>query len=129
MQVRRLDEAVQARKAAVGTEIKALESLYQEKFSPEALKQLKALAVRPAGTVAQPQAESAWRTALRTALLEKEEVADGDLRELALDRSRALRQVLIEQGQVTDSRVFVLEPEAVTGAVEAVASRVVLNVI
>ncbi len=62
-------------------------------------------------------------------MLEKEEVADGDLRELALDRSRALRQVLIEQGQVTDSRVFVLEPEAVTGAVEAVASRVVLNVI
>lgn len=93
------------------------------------MKQLKALAVRPAGAVAQPQAESAWRTTLRTALLEKEEVADGDLRELALDRSRALRQVLIEQGQVTDSRVFVLEPEAVTGAVEAVASRVVLNVI
>lgn len=129
LQVRRLDEAVQARKAAAGTEIKALESLYLEKFSPEALKQIKALAVPPAGTVGQPQPESALRTALRTALLEKEEVADGDLRELALDRSRALRQVLIEQGQVTDSRVFVLEPEAVTGAVEAVASRVVLNVI
>ncbi|RZU44878.1 uncharacterized protein DUF748 [Fluviicoccus keumensis] len=123
----RLDEALKARALKAPKEPESLEGLFAERFGQDALKQKKALALRPAGGQELAVAMEAYRASLRTALMDQEVVADGDLRQLALDRSRSLRQLLIDEGKVEEARVFMLEPEAASGAEGRVVSKVSLN--
>ena len=92
-----------------------------------ALKQQQALALRPAGESGLKPSAAALSATLQAALTDKEVVDDGDLRQLALDRSRAMRAVLIEEGGVGEGRVFVLEPESAAGQPGTVISKLTLN--
>lgn len=127
IQAGRLAEAVRARLPQAGTEARALELLYAERFGGEALKQQQALALRPAGESGLKPSAAALSATLQAALTDKEVVDDGDLRQLALDRSRAMRAVLIEEGGVGEGRVFVLEPESAAGQPGTVISKLTLN--
>ena len=53
-----------------------------------------------------------YQQALAQALQASQPVAEGELRQLALDRARAIRSQLIDKNQIAESRVFVLEPTA-----------------
>lgn len=122
-----LDDALKAMTLKSPKPSDALEALYLDKFGAESLKQKKALALRPAGGQELALATEAYRASLRSALLEQDAVADGELRQLALDRSRGLRQILIEAGKVEDARVYVLEPEAGVAVDGRVVSHATLN--
>lgn len=127
LQNSQLEAALKAVAVKAGKSGEPLELLYLEKFGAESLKQKKVLAQRPAGGQDLTTAPEAYRASLRAALLEREAVADGDLRQLALDRSRALRRIMIDEGKVEDARVFVLEPEAATAVDGRVVTVATLN--
>jgi len=98
-----------------GQEVPTLESMYVETKGAESLKQQRALNLKP---VKNPEAKEklvldaeSYRLALREQLLEMQEVTAGDLRQLALERAKALRGQLVEKLHIEDARVFILEPE------------------
>jgi hypothetical protein len=98
-----------------GQEVPTLESMYVETKGAESLKQQRALNLKP---VKNPEAKEklvldaeSYRLALREQLLETQEVTAGDLRQLALERAKALRGQLVEKLHIEDARVFILEPE------------------
>jgi hypothetical protein len=43
-------------------------------------------------------------------------VADGDLRQLAMDRAARVRDALVSEGRVEAGRVFVVEPKSLAPA-------------
>jgi hypothetical protein len=55
-----------------------------------------------------------YRLALRNQLIDLQDVSAGDLRQLALERAKAMRTQLIDKLHIDEGRVFVLEPEAGT---------------
>lgn len=95
------------------SELALLEQWYSEQFGIEALQQQRALNLKPvsAGDTLQLAANS-YQQALAQALQASQPVAEGELRQLALDRARAIRSQLIDKNQIAESRVFVLEPTA-----------------
>lgn len=104
------------RLAKGGQEIAVLEALYVEAKGSESLKQQRALQLKP---VANKEAKEklvldveSYRLALRNQLVDLQDVSAGDLRQLALERAKAMRTQLIDKLHIDEGRVFVLEPEA-----------------
>lgn len=120
----RFESAYQKRLADGGKPRKVLEALFTEKVGAEALARQRALSLKPAGDGDLRVAEEAYLASLRSELVARETILEGDLRQLALDRARVLRAQLAEANGIAAERIFVLEP--VTTA--AVDSKVVLKV-
>ena len=112
----KLSRVLTQRMAKGRQELPVLEALFVEAKGSESLKQQRALQMKP---VAIKEAKEklvldveAYRLALRNQLIDSQDVSAGDLRQLALDRAKAMRTQLIEQLHIDEGRVFVLEPEA-----------------
>ncbi|MDO9179802.1 MAG: DUF748 domain-containing protein [Agitococcus sp.] len=104
------------RMAKGSQELSVLEALYVEAKGSELLKQQRVLQLKP---VANKEAKEKlvldvenYRLALRNQLIDLQDVSAGDLRQLALDRAKAMRTQLIDKLHIDEGRVFVLEPEA-----------------
>lgn len=126
----RFEAAWQKRLAGGGKPRKLLEAMFEEKLGAEALARQRSLSLKPVGDGggdALHLAEDNYLAALRSELVARETILDGDLRQLALDRARVLRERLVETDQVDAGRVFVLEPVAVAASEGKVPLKVGLN--
>lgn len=120
------------RMAKGGQELPVFEALYVEAKGTESLKQQRALQMKP---VANKEAKEkrvldveSYRLTLRNQLIDLQDVSAGDLRQLALERAKAMRTQLIDKLHIDEGRVFVLEPEAGTvNDKQMVVSTVSLN--
>lgn len=128
---RHFEITYQKRLAEGGKPRKVLEAMFSEKVGAEALARQRALSLKPAGGSgdALRLAEEAYLAALRGELVARETILDGDLRQLALDRARALRERLVEANQVDAGRVFVLDPVTAPAVDGNVPLKVSLNAI
>lgn len=120
----RFEAVYQRRLAEGGTPRKVLEALFTEKVGAEALARQRALSLKPAGDGDLRVAEETYLAGLRSELVAREIILDGDLRQLALERARALRAQLAEANAIDAARIFVLEP-VITAATDG---KVVLKV-
>jgi hypothetical protein len=128
----KFDTVYQKQLSEGGKPRKILEALFKEKLGSEALAQQRALNLKPAADKAGSKqelelAEAGYMTALRNELIARETVLDGDLRQLALHRARAVRAQIVEVNKVDESRVFVLEPVSVTATGEKIIMKVNLT--
>jgi uncharacterized protein involved in outer membrane biogenesis len=125
----RVEAAYQKRLATGSKPRKVLEAMFTEKLGSEALARQRALTLKPAGDSQSSLqlAEQAYLEALRQELAARETVLEGDLRQLALDRSRVLRATLVEGNAVEAARIFVLEPVTTTATAGAVTLKVALT--
>lgn len=126
---RHFETTYQKRLAEGGKPRKIIETMFTEKVGAEALARQRALSLKPDGDSgdALRLAEAAYLDALRGELVARETILDGDLRQLALDRARVLRERLVEANQVDAGRVFVLEPVTAPAADGTVTLRVALS--
>lgn len=109
-----------------------LESMFRDKLGSEALARQRALSLRPAEETAASKdelrvAETHYLTALENELIAREVVLEGDLRQLALDRARAVRNQMVEVHKIEESRVFVLEPVTVPANGNQIIMKVALT--
>lgn len=128
----KFDQAYQKRLAEGGTPRKVLEELFKAKLGSEALAQQRTLSLKPATSQADTRSElklaiDAYETHLRNELIARETVLEGDLRQLALDRARVVRNQLVETNKVEESRVFVLEPVTTKATGNSVVMKVSLT--
>ncbi|HET8729718.1 MAG TPA: DUF748 domain-containing protein [Moraxellaceae bacterium] len=123
----RFDAAYQKRLAAGGKPRKVLEAMFEEKLGSEALARQRALSLKPAGGETLAVGDDAYQAGLRDELVARETVLDGDLRQLALERARALRSRLVDNEGVDAARIFVLEPVTATANHGKVVTKVTLN--
>ncbi len=56
--------------------------------------------------------EEGYHRALHERLLEAQPLDDGELRQLAISRAMAVKNLLVETGAIEDARIFILESEA-----------------
>ncbi len=102
-----------ARVAKNNQELAALESWYSDTKGAAALAGLRALQRKPTKNSEELALnQNNYRLALCNELIDLQVVSDGDLRQLALERAKAMRSQLVEKHHIEESRVFVLEPEA-----------------
>lgn len=102
-----------ARMAKNNQELTALETWYAESKGANALAELRVLQLKPTKNSEELALNRRnYHLALRNQLLELQAVSDGDLRQLALERAKAMRSQLVEKHHIDEARVFVLEPEA-----------------
>lgn len=106
--------ATQAKSAL--DDLRILERMFVEKFGIEAFKQQQVLHLQ---TSQQPDnnlqlSRKSYELALKNALIAEQKVTEGELRQLALERAKIIRNQLVEQGQIDPSRLFILEPTAVS---------------
>jgi hypothetical protein len=104
-----------------------LRDLYVERLGKDATKALEQkFQVPEIGKDGKPKEkmvldEPAFYAEIQTALVALQPIDDTELRTLALERSQAIKTVLVTQGQVTDTRIFLVdvdnEGEAKDGAV------------
>ncbi len=128
----KFDQVYQKRLAEGGKSRKVLEDLFKAKLGSEALAQQRALNLKPASDQAGNRDElqlaiAAYETHLRNELIARETVLDGDLRQLALERARTVRNQLVEISKIEESRVFVLEPVTVKATENTVVMKVGLT--
>ncbi|MDI1303073.1 MAG: DUF748 domain-containing protein [bacterium] len=110
----------------------ALEALFAEKMGKEALAQQRALHLKPAADTAKNKNKleldvDAYLQTLRTELIAREVVLDGDLRQLALARAGAVRRQLVEINKIGEDRIFVLEPVSVQATDKKIVMKVALT--
>lgn len=132
IRLQKFDQTYQKRLAEVGNSRKALEELFKTKLGSEALAQQRALNLKPASDKATNNTElqlaiSSYENSLRHELAARETVLDGDLRQLALDRARFVRNRLVETNGIDDSRVFVMEPVSVKAVDNTVVMKITLT--
>lgn len=128
----KFDQVYQKRLAEGGKSRKVLEDMFKTKLGSEALAQQRALNLKPASDQAGNRDElqlaiAAYETHLRNELIARETVLDGDLRQLALERARTVRNQLVEVSKIEESRVFVLEPVTVKATGNTVVMKVGLT--
>lgn len=132
IRTRKFEDTYQRLIADGKTPRKALEELYKVKLGSEALAQQRALNLKPSVDKADNRtdlklATDAYETSLRNELVARETVLDGDLRQLALDRARLIRNQLIEGNSIAEDRIFVLEPVNTKASGENVITKVTLT--
>lgn len=123
----RFESAYQKRLAEGGKPRKVLEAMFTEKVGVEALARQRALSLKPAQGGDLRLAEDAYLQALRTELVARETILDGDLRQLALERARVLRAQLVEVNAIEAARIFVLEPVVAPASDGKVVLKVALS--
>ncbi len=116
MKLAKFNQLLKARLAQNNNEQKVLELLFTERFGQEALKQQRAISLKPKEDAANKDAllvsQNSFSQSLRNELIKSQDVQEGDLRQLALDRARIMRMQLVEKNKIEEGRVFILEPEA-----------------
>jgi hypothetical protein len=121
------------KRLAAGDKLQTVvETLFAEKMGKEALAQQRALHLKPAADMAKNKNKldldvDAYLQALRTELIAREVVLDGDLRQLALDRAGAVRRQLVEISKIDEGRIFVLEPVSVQATDKKIVMKVALT--
>lgn len=123
----RFEAAYQKRLADGSKPRQVLEALFTEKLGAEALARQRALSLKPAGDGDLRVAEDAYLASLRSELVARETILDGDLRQLALERARVLRAQLVEANAIDAARIFVLEPVTAPAADGKVVLKVALS--
>lgn len=121
-------QVLQVAMGKMGTELRAVEFLYQQQFGQESLKQQQVLQLKPsADNIKQPLKTEpiAYQQALKQQLIEAQPKMEGELRQLALERAKNIRNQLVEHEHIEDSRIFILEPVEVTSeSTDAVISKI-----
>lgn len=112
--------------------LRLLESMFRDKLGSEALARQRALSLRPAEEAATSKdelrvAETLYLKSLENELIAREVVLEGDLRQLALDRARAVRNQMVEVHKIEEGRVFVLEPVTVPASNNQIIMKVSLT--
>ena len=87
-----------------------------EKLGREALLQQRTLALPLTTDTTQTKeallaAQARYQQSLYQRLVELQILAEGELRQLALERAKAMRIYLVEKNSIEDRRIFILEPE------------------
>lgn len=123
----RFEAAYQKRLAEGGKPRKVLEAMFTEKVGAEALARQRALSLKPADGGDLRLAEEAYLQALRTELVARETILEGDLRQLALERARVLRAQLVDASAIDATRIYVLEPVVVPASDGKVVLKVALS--
>lgn len=91
-----------------------LEKLYLQQFGAEALVQQKILHLKPSNDGQNLTSQMAiYQQGLTDALIKAQSVTEGDLRQLALERAKNIRNQLVETYHVDANRIFILEPEQI----------------
>ncbi len=94
-------------------ELTALSVWYAESKSDKALAEFRALHLKPTKNSEElALSQSNYIQALRNELVDLQLVSEGELRQLAIERAKAMRSHLVEKHHIQEARVFVLEPEA-----------------
>lgn len=94
--------------------ISLLEKLYSQQLGAEALAQQKVLTLKPSVEGQNLTTQTAiYQQALTDQLIQAQLVTEGDLRQLALERAKSIRNQLVEKYQIAANRIFILEPNAV----------------
>jgi hypothetical protein len=111
---------------------KILEALFTEKLGSEALAEQRALHLKPASDAAKNKNElelaiESYQNSLRSELVAREVVLEGDLRQLALARAAAVRSQLVEVNKVDAAHVFVLEPVVTPVVADKVIMKITLT--
>lgn len=131
IRTQKFDQGYLRKMAGNSNSRKVLEDLYREKLGSEALAQQRAMSLKPAGSSNDKGnlqlATDIYEQNMRKELIARETVLEGDLRQLALDRARTIRNQLIEAGQVEESRVFVIEPATTQASDSTVISKLNLT--
>ncbi len=129
LKARKFDAAYQKQSGGrTDKQRRVLEAMFREKAGREALAQLRAMNLKPEESKeALALAEENYLKALREELIAREVVTDGELRQLALERAKNMRAELVEKGGLNDGRLFVLEPQAISGSAEQVVCKLLLT--
>ena len=110
------------------TELQAVELLYKQQFGQERLKQQQVLQLKPSADNVNPTLQTepkAYKNALKQQLIDAQPQIEGELRQLALERAKNIRNQLVEKQQVADSRIFILEPvDLVSASDDALISKI-----
>ncbi|HRH90936.1 MAG TPA: DUF748 domain-containing protein, partial [Agitococcus sp.] len=94
--------------------ISLLEKLYSQQIGTEALAQQKVLTLKPSAEGQSLTTQTAiYQQTLIDKLIQAQPVTEGDLRQLALERAKSIRNQLVEKYQIAANRIFILEPSAV----------------
>ena len=94
--------------------ISLLEKLYSQQLGAEALAQQKVLTQKPSVEGQSLTTQTAiYQQALTDQLIKAQLVTEGDLRQLALERAKSIRNQLVEKYQIAANRIFILEPNTV----------------
>jgi hypothetical protein len=96
---------------------KAMEALFREQFGKDELKALRKGFERPKeqerDSGAKQFDQAGYREGLRHRLVEAQSLEKGELRQLAMDRARTVKDHLVQTGSVDEGRIFILEAEPV----------------
>jgi hypothetical protein len=80
----------------------------------EDLAQQKVLTLKPSVEGQSLTTQTAiYQQTLIDKLIQAQPVTEGDLRQLALERAKSIRNQLVEKYQIAANRIFILEPNAV----------------
>ena len=91
-----------------------IEKLYSQQFGTEALAQQKVLNLKPAETGQDLTTQTkTYQQSLNTQLINAQVVSEGELRQLALERAKTIRNQLVEQFKLEPNRIFILEPNTI----------------
>ena len=94
--------------------ISLLEKLYSQQIGTEALAQQKVLTLKPSAEGQSLTTQTAiYQQTLIDKLVKAQPITEGDLRQLALERAKSIRNQLVEKYQIAANRIFILEPNAV----------------
>ncbi|HQV79991.1 MAG TPA: DUF748 domain-containing protein [Agitococcus sp.] len=121
-------QALQVAMVKMGTELRAVEFLYKQQFGLERFKQQQVLQFKPStdSTKSVLQTEPlAYQQALKQQLIDAQPKVEGELRQLALERAKNIRNELVENQHIADGRIFILEPvDSVSTSTDAVISKI-----
>jgi len=94
--------------------ISSLEKLYSQQIGAEDLAQQKVLTLKPSAEGQSLTTQTAiYQQTLIDKLVKAQPITEGDLRQLALERAKSIRNQLVEKYQIAANRIFILEPNAV----------------
>ncbi|HNJ85390.1 MAG TPA: DUF748 domain-containing protein, partial [Agitococcus sp.] len=94
--------------------ISLLEKLYSQQIGAEDLAQQKVLTLKPSAEGQSLTTQTAiYQQTLIDKLVKAQPITEGDLRQLALERAKSIRNQLVEKYQIAANRIFILEPNAV----------------
>lgn len=94
--------------------ISLLEKLYSQQIGAEDLAQQKVLTLKPSADGQSLTTQTAiYQQTLIDKLVKAQPITEGDLRQLALERAKSIRNQLVEKYQIAANRIFILEPNAV----------------
>ncbi|HNN29794.1 MAG TPA: DUF748 domain-containing protein, partial [Agitococcus sp.] len=93
--------------------ISLLEKLYSQQIGAEDLAQQKVLTLKPSAEGQSLTTQTAiYQQTLIDKLVKAQPITEGDLRQLALERAKSIRNQLVEKYQIAANRIFILEPNA-----------------